>query len=134
MNFSNCFVKESSDFFLRPTTQFIEKIEKMPKDTGKLYCVQSGLYCAGALVQTVASAVAVPLQLIAGIFSALNQAVQRQWSLAGKELKEGISTAFVHTVCCVANSLIFLGKATALLVLSPWVVARWDTPLHPQKS
>lgn len=127
MILNNSWVDPCCEFFLLPDKW---------ADTNKVYSACQGKagkeilqnlarVSAGNLVQTVASAVAIPFQILVGVFSCLHQCARGNWKEGRKEFLWGFITAGLHGVGLVTSPLFAVASALAILVGSPYFIAKW---------
>lgn len=80
--------------------------------------------------QVVASAVAIPFQILAGIFSCINQWTAGNWQQGASELGLGVATSLVHIpVAIVASVAVAVGSVFTVLT-SPYLLAKWNQQVH----
>lgn len=80
--------------------------------------------------QVVASAVAIPFQILAGIFSCINQWTAGNWHQGMSELGLGVATAGAHALVAVVASVAVAVGSVFTVLTSPYLLAKWNQQVH----
>lgn len=128
---NSLWVESSCDFFSKPLEYTDDNVYSACNGlTGKESLKKLAQNFAGNLAQTVVSAVAIPFQILVGIFSCLNQCAVGNWKEGLEELGWGFGTAGVHLVGVLCCPVIAAGNLTAMGLGSVYLVYKWNEQLE----
>jgi hypothetical protein len=126
----NSLTTAASDFFFSPAN-----LANSGTILGRAYYHRTGreaLTCglAGSallLVQTVASAAAIPIQILAGVFSCLCQFLKGEYKEGRNELINGFSTSGKHVFSLILSPCASIVVALLLIANLPHILSTWNT-------
>lgn len=125
---------QSHSFFLIPVDRARLHLEQFKAEQGTGKQNATALLCASGLflAQTVSSVVAVPLQLIAGVFGSLKQLSAGEGKRALTELRIGLVTSGKHAISSVVSVGAALFFMTCLAVFFPCLALSWNQAGEPR--
>jgi cobalamin synthase len=123
-------IDKSNVFFSQPGNKGIQIMEACRKGPtiGKMAVIGLSSLTVLFLAQTVASAVAIPFQILAGIYAGIQQAIQQNRQAAFQVFGKGVVTGLQHAVGVLVASVIAAGAFTSLLLTFPLCIAVWNRP------